>query len=86
MTELRIQKVRFENEDIVVIFSDAKELRIAVACFPRLQSASIEQRNGWQLIGRGNGVHWEGLDEDLSVENFLTAYSQSNQGRAHVLR
>jgi hypothetical protein len=40
-------------------------------------NASSAQREQWQLIGRGLGVHWEELDEDLSVENILTAYSRA---------
>jgi hypothetical protein len=81
MTELRIKKLRFANGQIVVSLTDAKQLRIGLQNFPRLQSASPKQRNQWQLIGRGRGVHWPAVDEDLSVENFLTAYSRSQSRR-----
>ena len=80
MTELRIQRISFEDDHIVVNFSDTKRLRIPLARFPRLHSATTEQRNRWSLIGRGKGVHWEGVDEDLSVENFLTAHSRNQKG------
>jgi hypothetical protein len=33
--------------------------------------ATPEQRDNWRLIGKGHGVHWEDLDEDISVEGLL---------------
>jgi hypothetical protein len=80
MTELRIQRVSFEDDHIVVNFSDTKQVRIPLTHFPRLHSATPEQRNQWSLIGRGKGIHWEAAAEDLSLENFLTAYSRSQKG------
>ena len=35
--------------------------------YPRLKNATNEQRNRWELIGRGVGVHWEDIDEDISI-------------------
>jgi hypothetical protein len=40
--------------------------------FPRLQKASPEQRQKWRLIGGGVGIHWEAVDEDISVESLLS--------------
>ncbi len=77
MNELRIQQVVFMADVMCVRFSDEREVSIPIASFPRLQSASVEERDHWQLIGRGLGVHWEVVDEDLSVENILTAYSRT---------
>ena len=37
----------------------------------RLRDASGEACNNWRLIGRGQGIHWEDVDEDLSVAGFL---------------
>ena len=39
--------------------------------FPRLRDASPEQRGHWRLIGRGQGVHWPDVDEDISVASLL---------------
>ena len=39
--------------------------------FPRLIQASPEERNNWRLIGQGQGIHWEDIDEDISVEGLL---------------
>ena len=76
MNELRIQSVKFEGDDIVVHFSDGASFPVSLSSFPHLAGATKQQRDAWHLIGRGRGVHWDLLDEDLSVENFLTAYSR----------
>ncbi|MFM2082113.1 MAG: hypothetical protein RL380_804 [Verrucomicrobiota bacterium] len=60
-----------------VSFSDARSVVVPLEAFPRLCAASPAERAQWQLIGRGLGVHWESLDEDLSVENILLAYSRT---------
>ncbi len=39
--------------------------------YPRLRDATVEQRSRWRLIGRGIGIHWEDLDENLSVAGIL---------------
>jgi hypothetical protein len=76
MTELRIARINFKDEDLVVDFTNTNQLRIPLVHFPRLRAATPNQRNDWSLIGRGRGVHWEIVDEDLSVENLLAAYSR----------
>ena len=75
MTELRIARISFNDEDLVVDFTNTNQLRIPLVHFPRLRAATPDQRNEWNLIGSGRGVHWETVDEDLSVENLLAAYS-----------
>ncbi len=77
MSELRIRHLKFNGDSMHVAFSDEREVIVDVGSFPRLRNASPAQREQWQLIGRGLGVHWEELDEDLSVENILTAYSRA---------
>lgn len=76
MSELRIRTVNFSAEAMVVRFSDDREIVVPLSYFPRLAAGRAVERNEWSLIGRGLGVHWEALDEDLSVENILTAYSR----------
>lgn len=76
MNDLRIRTVSFLVDRLVVVFSDDQEVVVPLSAFPRLQAAGTAERQGWSLIGRGLGVHWEALDEDLSVENILTAYSR----------
>ena len=79
MNDLRIQRVSFPGELMRVEFSDGRTISVPLNYFPRLQAASPSERERWQLIGRGLGVHWEPVDEDLSVENVLLAYSRSKK-------
>lgn len=39
--------------------------------FPRLKQGNCDERKNWRLIGFGEGIHWEDLDEDISVEDLL---------------
>jgi hypothetical protein len=77
MSDLRIQRLSFSGDFVNVVFSDDRSVAVPLSYFQRLQAAQPAQREQWQLIGRGIGVHWETLDEDLSVENILLAYSRS---------
>jgi hypothetical protein len=42
-----------------------------LAWFPRLLHATAAERKKWRLIGKGEGIHWENIDEDISVEGLL---------------
>ena len=48
---------------------------VPVAWYPRLLNASKEERADWRLIGKGRGIHWEAIDEDISVEGILAGRS-----------
>jgi hypothetical protein len=51
--------------------ADGREVGTPLEWFPKLRKATATQRNSWRLIGRGVGIHWESLDEDLSVAGIL---------------
>lgn len=63
--------VRFTNEEMHVQLSDGREISVPIEWFPALRDANEKQRNSWRLIGKGVGIHWEEIDEDLSVEGLL---------------
>jgi hypothetical protein len=54
-----------------VLLQDGREVSVPLEWFPRLRDATEEERNSWRLIGGGIGIHWEKLDEDLSVAGLL---------------
>ena len=54
-----------------VVLADGREVSAPLEWFPRLRDASPEQRRNWRLIGRGVGIHWPDLDEDISVAGLL---------------
>ncbi len=64
--------VLFTDNKMTVIFEDGRELSVPLEWFPRLRKAKFGQLKNWRFIGNGEGIHWEELDEDISVENLLT--------------
>src|SRR4029079_14732596 len=52
-----------------------------IAWYPRLANSTAAERANWRLIGRGEGIHWPDLDEDISVDNLLTG-SRSGESQA----
>ena len=67
----RIKDVRVTNDELVVTLVDGRTLSVPLVWYPRLLNATAEQRNDWQLIGDGEGVHWPQIDEDLSAAGLL---------------
>ncbi len=63
--------VRFEGETMYIQLSDGRQIGIPLEWYPRLRGATLQQRKKWRLIGKGIGIHWEILDEDLSIEGLL---------------
>ncbi len=61
----------FSDSKMIVFLEDGRELSIPLEWFPRLRKASVEQLNKWRFIGNGEGVHWDDIDEDISIENLL---------------
>ena len=54
-----------------VTLADGREISAPMEWFPRLRDATPAQRAHWRLIGRGEGIHWQDLDEDVSVNALL---------------
>jgi hypothetical protein len=63
--------VYFSEDALHVRLSDGREVSTPLEWFPRLRDATPEQRNNWRLIARGIGIHWEDVDEDISVASLL---------------
>lgn len=63
--------VMFTDTKMIVSLEDGRELSVPLEWFPKLKKATPEQLMNWRFIGDGEGIHWEQLDEDISVENLL---------------
>lgn len=63
--------VWFAESKMYVRLVDGRELGVPIDWFPRLRDASEQDKNNWRFIGRGSGIHWEAIDEDLSVAGLL---------------
>ena len=64
-------EVRVSAELLEVRLSDGRTISAPLNWYPRLADGSLAERNNWQLLGDGHGIHWPDLDEDISVENLL---------------
>ena len=63
--------VSFTKDSLCVVLADGREVTVPLEWFHRLRSATDQQRKDWRLIGGGIGIHWEAIDEDISVESLL---------------
>ncbi len=59
------------EDTLSVDLGDGRTISVPLAWFPRLLHASLEERKNWKLIGKGHGIHWQDIDEDVSVQNLL---------------
>lgn len=66
-----VENITVTSDTLSAHLSDGRTISVPLAWFPRLSHASPKERNRWRLTGRGHGIHWEDLDEDISVENLL---------------
>ena len=71
--EPRIIDLSFTSDALKVVLADGREVSAPLEWFPRLRDANEQQRKNWRLIGSGVGIHWEDVDEDISVKSLLAA-------------
>ena len=58
-------KVALTDDTLSVDLSDGRSISVPIAWFPRLLHSNEQERNNWRLIGRGLGIHWQDIDEDI---------------------
>ena len=63
--------LNFDTAMMCVSLADGRKLDVPLAYFPRLLQATSEQRLNYEWSGGGTGVHWDELDEDVSVQGLL---------------
>lgn len=66
-----VESLTVTGDALNVNLSDGRSIIAPLAWFPRLVHATPKERKNWRLIGRGQGIHWEDIDEDISVEGLL---------------
>ncbi|HYU17719.1 MAG TPA: DUF2442 domain-containing protein [Chloroflexota bacterium] len=67
----RARAIEFPPDALVVHLQDGRSLTVPLEWFPRLRNATPKQREQWELIGSGIGIHWPEVDEDISVAGLL---------------
>src|SRR5919198_6623913 len=79
------ESVTVTEDTLSVDLSDGRTISVPLTWFPRLVHATPEERSHWRLIGKGQGIHWEDIDEDISVEGLL-AGKPSGESQASFKR
>jgi hypothetical protein len=65
------ERVSLTDDTLSVELSDGRSISVPLSWFPRLLHATAVERGKWRLIGKGEGIHWEALDEDVSITSLL---------------
>ena len=64
--------VSCSDDALTVVLDDGRTVSVPLVWFPRLLDATEKQRRDWEFIGGGIGIHWEQIDEDISVASLLS--------------
>jgi hypothetical protein len=64
--------VTVSEEYLTASLDDGRLISIPISWYPRLFYATEQERQNFRLIGNGSGIHWEELDEDISIESIIT--------------
>ena len=65
------RSVTTTDDTLTVDLADGRTIAVPLDWYPRLVHGTAKERQHWELIGDGLGIHWPNLDEDISVENLL---------------
>lgn len=71
-------RVRFDEDSMWVDLSDGRTIEVPLAWFPRLLRGTAEQRE--QVRMSSHGLHWEALDEDISIAGLLEGFGDRSSG------
>jgi hypothetical protein len=82
MKTAKAQKVTITEDSIIVDLIDGRTISAPIAWYPRLFHGRPEERNNLRLIGRGEGIHWPDLDEDVSIQNLLAGKPSGESQRS----
>lgn len=80
-SEPRAVEVELTEDELIVHLADGRRIAVPLAWFPRLFEASPAEREKFELLGGGVGIHWPEIDEDLSVVGLLSGAPASARDR-----
>lgn len=80
VAEALAKNLRFDADTMWVNLADGRQLGVPLAYFPRLLRAAHEQREKYTISGGGTGLHWDELDEDISVSGLLMGIGDRTRG------
>ena len=75
-------RLGFDENSFSVFLADGRILSVPLAFFPRLLQADKRHREHYKFSGGGTGIHWDDLDEDISIEGLLLGVG--DRSRRHL--
>jgi hypothetical protein len=78
-SSVKATRVHFDQDSMWVDLSDGRTVGVPLAWFPRLLHATAEQREQLRISSRG--LHWEALDEDISIAGLLAGMGDQTQSQ-----
>ncbi len=69
--DVPVKDIAITGNKLTVILADGRTITVPLEWFPRLVHATAAERKNWRLIGKGGGLHWPELDEDISIQDLL---------------
>jgi hypothetical protein len=79
ISEAKATRVHFDADSMWVSLSDGRVIGVPLAWFPRLLHGTVEQREQVRISSRG--LHWESLDEDISIAGLLAGLGDQTRQR-----
>jgi Protein of unknown function (DUF2442) len=79
---VRGKSVSISEDTLTVNLTDGRTISAPLNWYPRLLHGTPEERVNWRLIGKGEGIHWPELDEDISVENLIYGQPSSESQKS----
>lgn len=74
--------LHFTDESLIVDLADGRTVIVPLNWYPRLVHATQKERENWETVLNGEGFHWPDLDEDLSVDGFVTGRPSGESERS----
>jgi hypothetical protein len=82
MSGAKLVRVAVSASELAVVLIDGRTVSVPLARYPRLAHATPDERANWRLIGRGEGIHWPDLDEDISIAGLLAGKPSGESQRS----
>lgn len=79
---MTIAGITVAQDALVASLSDGRSTRVPLVWYPRLWHGTESERANWRLIGRGEGIHWPELDEDISLEGLILGRPSNESQRS----
>ena len=85
IAQARVASVSVSDAELTVALCDGEAVSVSLSHYPRLRYATPAERRNWRLMDSGRGIHWDALDEDISIAGLL-AGRHSGESAASLAR